>query len=55
MANCLTSIVAFVVAIGMATPALAAEATALPEPGGVTLLAMGLAGVLIGRRMAQKD
>lgn len=55
MARRLTSFFACVMAVAQSTPALAMDATSLPEPGGVTLLALGLAGVLIGRRMAQKD
>lgn len=35
-------------------PAFAAEATRLPEPSGLFLLAMGVAGVVIGRRFSRK-
>jgi hypothetical protein len=38
----------------LAGPAHAAGSTVLPEPGTLTLLSMGLAGVLIGRRFARK-
>ncbi|GEM_PF-1463571 len=34
-------------------PAFAAEATRLPEPSGLFLLAMGVAGVVIGRRFSR--
>ena len=37
-----------------AAPAHAAGSVALPEPGGLTLLSLGIAGLLIGRRAARK-
>ncbi len=35
-------------------PAFAADATRLPEPSGLFLLAMGVAGVVIGRQFSSK-
>ncbi len=37
-----------------AAPAHAAGSIVLPEPGALTLLSIGVAGVLIGRRFARK-
>lgn len=37
-----------------ATSARAADAIASPDPSGVTLFGLGLAGLLIGRRIAGK-
>lgn len=45
------------IAIGLlaaATPGWAGGSTPIPEPTDVTLLAMGLAGLIIGRRAAKK-
>ena len=45
------------IAIGLlaaATPAWAGGSTPIPEPTDITLLAMGLAGLIIGRRAAKK-
>lgn len=36
------------------TPAFAAGTIALPEPGTLTLLTLGIAGVLIGRLASRK-
>lgn len=38
----------------LAVPAYAADSVALPAPNGITLLALGLAGLIIGRRAASK-
>ena len=38
----------------LAAPARAAGSIELPEPSGMTLLALGVAGVLIGRAVAGK-
>ncbi|MFM5918100.1 MAG: PEP-CTERM sorting domain-containing protein [Novosphingobium sp.] len=38
----------------LAAPAWAAGSTPIPEPTDITLLAMGLAGLIIGRRAAKK-
>jgi hypothetical protein len=38
----------------LAAPAYAADSIALPDPSGVTLLALGIAGLLVGRRIASK-
>ncbi|WP_292637113.1 PEP-CTERM sorting domain-containing protein [Novosphingobium aerophilum] len=35
-------------------PAFAADATSLPEPSGLFLLAMGVIGVAVGRRLSSK-
>jgi hypothetical protein len=35
-------------------PAYAAETMVLPEPGSLTLLSLGVAGLIIGRRAARK-
>jgi hypothetical protein len=45
---------AFAAGLLLATPAYAGDSTALPEPGTLTLLALGVAGVLIGRRVSRK-
>ena len=41
-------------ALVAASPAWAAGSTPIPEPTDITLLAMGLAGLIIGRRAAKK-
>jgi hypothetical protein len=38
----------------LVAPAHATDSTALPEPGTLTLLSIGVAGVLIGRRFSRK-
>ncbi|MCB2060729.1 MAG: PEP-CTERM sorting domain-containing protein [Novosphingobium sp.] len=38
----------------LASPAYAAESVTLTDPGAFTLLSLGLAGLLIGRRAARK-
>ena len=38
----------------LSVPAYAADSTALPEPGTLTLLSLGVAGVLIGRRASRR-
>ena len=38
----------------LAAPAHAAEGTPLPEPSNLALFGLGLAGLVIGRRMAAK-
>ena len=37
-----------------AAPAYAAASIALPEPGALTLLGLGIAGLVIGRQAARK-
>jgi len=44
----------FVAALLFASPAYASGSTPLPEPSSAFLLSMGLAGLLIGRRLASK-
>ena len=46
------NLVVLIIGLLQAAPAHAASSLALPDPSGVTLLALGVAGVLIGRRMA---
>jgi hypothetical protein len=48
---CLSAVLAAILA---PVPAFAADATRLPEPSGLLLLAMGVAGVVIGRRFSTK-
>ena len=45
---------ALVLALGLAAPAFAADSVPLPEPSTLTLLSLGAAGVLIGRRFSRK-
>jgi hypothetical protein len=40
--------------LGAATPALAADGMSIPEPSTLALLAMGAAGLIIGRRVAKR-
>jgi hypothetical protein len=40
------------VGVASVAPAHAAASFTLPDPSGVTLFALGIAGVLIGRRIA---
>jgi hypothetical protein len=42
------------VSLLFAAPAHAAETMILPEPGSLTLLSLGVAGLIIGRRAARK-
>jgi len=49
--QCLLAIAASLASVESAH---AAAGTVLPEPGTFTLLAMGLAGVIIGRRFSRK-
>ena len=42
------------IALTAASPAWAGGSTPIPEPTDLTLLAMGLAGLIIGRRAAKK-
>ena len=41
-------------ALLVASPALASGAIAIPEPTDLTLLALGVAGLIIGRRGAKR-
>ncbi len=41
---------AVVTSLSLAVPAYAADATPLPDPNALTLLSLGLAGLIIGRR-----
>lgn len=43
-----------VLTLGWASPALAADGFAIPEPSTLALLAMGTAGLIIGRRAAKR-
>ncbi|GGC31619.1 hypothetical protein GCM10011371_18800 [Novosphingobium marinum] len=45
---------ASLLSLALAAPAYAAGSTPLPDPDGMTLLALGLAGLIIGRRWASK-
>lgn len=46
--------VALLPALVVAVPAHAAGITALPEPSSLFLLGMGVAGVIIGRKLSSK-
>jgi hypothetical protein len=50
----LRSLVALAISLLFAVPAYAATTTVLPEPGTLTLLGLGAAGVAIGRRFSRK-
>lgn len=45
---------AAVLCLGAATPALAANGQSIPEPSTLALLAMGAAGLIIGRSVAKR-
>ncbi|TDW65222.1 putative secreted protein with PEP-CTERM sorting signal [Novosphingobium sp. PhB55] len=45
---------AFAAMVLVPLPAFAADATRLPEPSGLFLLALGVTGVAIGRRFSSK-
>lgn len=45
---------AFVLLAASATPALANPAVTLPDPSGITLFSLGVAGVIAGRRIASR-
>jgi len=45
---------AVVLCLGGASPALAANGQSIPEPSTLALLAMGAAGLIIGRRAAKR-
>jgi hypothetical protein len=51
--NSIASLAA-VLCLGAATPALAADGQSIPEPSTLALLAMGAAGLIIGRRAAKR-
>lgn len=42
------------IALASISPAYASGSTPLPEPSGLLLLGLGVAGVVIGRRFARK-
>ena len=44
----------FALLLGAASPALASGGFQIPEPTDITLLALGLAGLIIGRRGAKR-
>ena len=43
-----------ITALVAASPALAGGATTVPDPSDITLFAIGLAGVIVGRRFAKR-
>lgn len=45
---------AALMSLALATPAYAQASTPLPDPNALTLLSLGLAGLLIGRRVASR-
>jgi hypothetical protein len=47
-------LVAAAVILIQATPAHAAGAFMLPDPSGITLFTLGVAGLLVGRKFAAK-
>jgi hypothetical protein len=49
-----TIVLAAVTAFASASPAQAESAMRIPEPADLTLLAIAVAGVIIGRHMARK-
>lgn len=48
------SIAVFALWLGGASPALASGGISIPEPTDITLLALGVAGLIIGRRGAKR-
>ena len=53
--NTLSAIVASLAAwLGTTGPALALGGLSVPDPSGVTLFALGVAGVVIGRRFSRR-
>lgn len=48
------SIVAVAISLLFVAPAYAAASNDVPEPGTLTLMSIGVAGVLIGRRFSRK-
>lgn len=48
------SAAAIIVGSLMATPALAQASMSIPEPSAAVLLGLGVAGLLIGRRVARR-
>lgn len=50
----LRSLPALLPALFIADPALASAGTQLPEPSGLLLLGLGIAGVAIGRRLSSR-
>ncbi|KHK90063.1 PEP-CTERM sorting domain-containing protein [Novosphingobium malaysiense] len=45
---------ALIPALAVAVPAHASVGTPLPEPSGLLLLSLGVAGVVVGRHMSSK-
>jgi len=55
LAACLPRLCAAVMlGLSIVSPAHANGSVPLPDPGGVTLLSLGLAGLIIGRRAAAR-
>ena len=50
----IVSTATFALLLGAASPALASGGFPIPEPTDITLLALGLAGLIIGRRGAKR-
>ena len=50
----IVSAAAFALVLGGASPALAGGGFSIPEPTDITLLALALAGLIIGRRGAKR-
>ncbi len=50
----LRAMATLLLAAGLASPAHAAGSVALPDPSGLTLFSLGLAGLILGRRAASR-